>query len=312
VSQLEIDDTKGVFGDTHILSSVAMIAEAAKLADSGSAAVLGCGRCGEIPIRILNQSFDVVDLIDIDEAALAAIVEQCKQWNDARHVYRFHYADLTGLITTLQHHSSELVSTAVNPLQCLEQLGMLLESTPAVFWTPSHKQRYALLICSTVLTQLQAVVRESVEKVYLERFPKYATALSKHEPWRRSAWNFARNLEDAFISHLGTMIKPGGIIFLSATVHVAWLTQIDEQSVATKGSWIATRTARLADYLQPSDSILAERAWNWLRQEREGSYWGRLYGVQAIIYQTKRTDKYTKRGTGQIRNPPSCQTGNVR
>jgi hypothetical protein len=287
VSQLAIENTKSGSGDTHILSSVAMIVEATKLADSGSVAVLGCGRCGEIPIRMLNETFDVVDLIDIDEAALAVIVEQCKEWNDARHAYQFHCADLTGLITTLQQHSHELVSKAGNPLQCLEQLGLLLESTPTVFWAPSRKQRYALLICSTVLTQLQAVVRESVEKVYLERFPEYAVALSKHEPWRWSAWNFARNLEDAFISHLGTMIKPGGIIFLSATVHVAWLTQIDEQSVATKGSWIATRTPRLADYLLPSDSILAERAWNWLRQEREGSYWGRLYGVQAIIYQTK-------------------------
>ena len=70
------DSSIEVAADTHFLSSIAMIAEAAALAGKGAAAVLGCGRCGEIPIQQLIQTFDVVDLVDIDADALAAVRER--------------------------------------------------------------------------------------------------------------------------------------------------------------------------------------------------------------------------------------------
>ena len=270
--------------DTHNLSSVAMIAEALTLADSGNAAVLGCGRCTEIPIRLLNEKFDRVDLIDLDGDALSVVNEQCRQWNDEKNVYQFHCADLTGLIETVKRRAGKLVADAIDPVECLEQLGELLESTVPEFWVPPHKQRYDLLICATVLTQLQALVRESVEKVYFERYSEHAPALLKHRPWCESVWRFARNLEESFFEHLGALVKPQGIVYLSATVHVSWLTQRDQRSVSAEGRWIATRTSRLADYLRPNNSIIEERHWNWLREGREGDFWGRLYGIQAIIY----------------------------
>jgi hypothetical protein len=106
----------------------------------------------------------------------------------------------------------------------------------------------------------------------------------KHKSWYKSVWNFARNLEDGFIKHLGTLLKPQGIVYLSETVHVSWLTQLDEQSVSTEGRWITLRTSRLTDYLCPSDTIIKEQHWDWLREDKEGDFWGRLYGVQAVIY----------------------------
>jgi len=273
-----------IAAETHLFSSVGMIKEALRLADSGSVAVLGCGRCTEIPLRLLNENFDRVDLIDTDSDALDFVRAECKRWNDARSGYRFHRADLTGMIATVERRACELVANTVDPIECLEQLGLLLESTGPKFWTPPRRQRYDFLVCSTVLTQLQALVRESVEKIYLGRFPESEPAMLRHKSWCDSAWNFARNLEDGFIEHLGTLIKPQGIVYLSETVHVSWLTQLDEQSVSTEGSWITIRTSRLADYLRPSDTIIHEQRWDWLREEREGDFWGRLYGVQALIY----------------------------
>ena len=284
MSQLVTAGPVDVDADAHVFSSVTMMTEASALAGSGSAVVLGCGRCGEIPIRLLNQTFDVVDLVDIDGDALAVVDEQCNQWNDEKNVCQFHCADLTGMIARVERRASELVANAVDPIECLEQLGVLLESTAPEFWAPPRRQRYDFLVCSMVLTQLQALVRESVEKNYLKRFPEYAPAMLKHKSWCDSAWNFARNLEDGFIEHLGTLIKPQGIVYLSETVHVSWLTQLDEQSVSTEGSWITIRTSRLADYLRPSDTIIKEQHWDWLREEREGDFWGRLYGVQAVVY----------------------------
>ena len=279
-----------IAAETHLLASVCMIKEALALADPGSVAVLGCGRCAEIPIRLLNEKFDRVDLIDIDDAALDFVRAKCREWNDEKNAYRFHCADLTGMLATVVQQAVELVQNAVDPIQCLEQLGVLLESTTPEFWEHPQRGGYDFLVCSGVLTQLQAGVRESVEKIYLARFPQSAPVLS--ESWSASVWNFARNLEDGFIKHLGKLTKPHGIVYLSETVHVSWLTQLDEQSVSTEGSWIATRTSRLADYLSPSDTIVNEQHWKWLREDREGKFWGRLYGVQSLIYRVSPQDHH--------------------
>lgn len=278
-----------IAAETHLISSVCMINEAVTLADPGSVVVLGCGRCSEIPIRVLNEKFNKVDLVDVDRAALDFVRAQYEQWNDKKDSFQFHCADLTGMISRVEPRAAELVANAVAPLECLEQLGVLLESTAPEFWAPLNSRRYDLVICSMVLTQLQALVRESVEKIYHGRFPEYEPAVLTHKPWRESLWNFARNLEDGFIEHLRTLINPQGVIYLSETVHVSWLTQLDEHSVSTPGRWITLRTSRLADYLRPSDTILAEKRWDWLREEREGNFWGRLYGVQAVIYRISTT-----------------------
>ena len=273
-----------VAAETHFLSSADMIKEALLLADSRSVAVLGCGRCAEIPIRLLNEKFDRVDLIDIDADALNFVRAKCKQWNDGKNGFRFHHADLTGMIATVERRAAQLVANSADPHECLEQLGNLLTSTPKKFWRPPGRRRYDFLVCSLVLTQLQALVRESVEKIYLGRFPEHAAELTEHKSWRASIWNLARDLEDGFVEHISTLTKPQGIVYLSETVRVSWLTQLDDQSVSTEGSWITLRTARLADYLRPRDTIIKEQRWHWLREGIEGNFWGRLYAVQAVLY----------------------------
>lgn len=160
-----------IAAETHLFSSVGMIKEALVLADSDSVAVLGCGRCTEIPIRLLNEKFDRVDLIDIDGEALNFVRAEYKQWNDQKNAFQFHCADLTGMIARIEHRASELVEKAVDPVACLEQLGVLFESTAPEFWAPPRGERYDLLVCSMVLTQLQALVREIVERFSLGSSP---------------------------------------------------------------------------------------------------------------------------------------------
>ena len=269
------------------MSTATLVAEAAQAAQPGRAAVLGCGTCTEIPIRLLNQRFRRVDLVDCDARALDIVRSQCLRWADSKHSYVFHPADLTGLTAQIERGAQELVAEASDPGRCLRSLGELLDSTRPRFWTPSDGEQYSLVVCATVLTQLQAGVREMVEALFLDRFPGMF-ALFSDAAWQERVWNFARSLEDAFIDHLDALTAPRGIVCLSATVHVSWLTALDDRTLTTEGSWIATRTSRLADYLRPWHDILTTGQWEWFREEREGPYWGRLYGVQAVIYRPSR------------------------
>ena len=276
--------TASIIEDTHILSSLEMIAEAAILAGSGCAAVLGCGACTEIPIRQLGERFNRVDLVDLDSARLKVAGAQCRQWKETKATFAFYHADLTGLISQLEPLAHDIAASAATPSACLDDFGQLLTSTTPSFWRSPDEQTYSLVVCSAILTQLQATVRRQLENIFSQRFPAARSELSAYEPWRKSLWNFARRLEETFIDHLEPLSAPGAIVYLSDTVQVCWLVQSGIQTFTTEGTWIATRTSRLADYLRPWNRIIAQRQWSWFRREQEGVYWGRLYGVQAIVY----------------------------
>ena len=66
-------------------------------------------------------------------------------------------------------------------------------------------------------------------------------------------------------------------------MHVSWLTQADPMTLTTPGAWVATETSRLEDYLDERFDVRLRDHWNWFRQAREGDFWGRLYGVQALV-----------------------------
>lgn len=276
--------------DKHISSSVAMILEAAGFAAPGSAALLGCGKCGEIPLRQLAKAFAHLDLVDLNRSALEAVLRQSRRWDDAQ--YHFHQADLTGLISPLQAKAHEIAAGSIEPPSCLDRFCGLLDSTVPDFWKPPTDEPYQLVVCSLVMTQLQAGVRKGMERAFVERFPEHASELTSYPRWRSSIRDFARRLEHAFILHLGSLCSAKGVIYLSDTVHVCWLIHSASEAFTTEGAWIATLTSRLRDYLCSSDEVMAERRWNWIRKKAEGPYWGRLYGVQALTYRRGRAGSY--------------------
>jgi hypothetical protein len=270
----------------HRRQTEALVRAAAERAGGGRAAILGCGACAGVPLEELATAFDVIDLVDLDAAVLEEL--RARVGADARvgRVAHVHHADLTGLSLALGPAARRLAARTPDPLLCLDALGRLLTSMPPRFWAPADGGRYSLVICAAVLTQLQASARRVVEAAYLRRWARFAFALSTHEGWRRSVWRFARGLEAAFLDHVSALLAPGGVVCLSDTVHVWWLREREDGALAPAGAWVATRSDRLTDYLRPSDRVLGEAAWPWVRCRREGAYWGRLYGCQAVLYQT--------------------------
>jgi len=268
----------------HARSSAALIESAARRAGSGGAAVLGCGDCTELAVEDLAASFERLDLVDVNDAALGVVSDRIEADDVLRRVVRIHHADLTGLVARLAPAVRSIIANARDPLACLEDLGTLLTATAPSFWTPPEPGRYTLVVCAGVLTQLQATARQVVEAMYVGAFPEFAFALTTHQAWRRSAWRFARTLEAQFIEYLDTLGRPGTIVYLADTVHACWLVECGPETFRTEGAWVATQSARLRDYLPPWHEVLVEDAWPWIVRRRQGQYWGRLYGQQALIY----------------------------
>lgn len=271
----------------HVARSQALIGAAAdRAADpAGAAAVLGCGRATEIPLERL-RGFARVDLVDLDGAALDHVRARSggeAETGPGRSRFEYHRVDLTGLVEPLAARAAELVGAAAEAARAAEALAALLDGAEPRWWRPPGGGRYRLVVCSGVLTQLQAGVRAGVEAAWRERFGDPAV-LAASPVWRAAALALARRLEDGFVRHLDELAGPGGVVYLADTVHVSWLVAIDARTVGTSGAWLATRTDTLADHLAPGAAVIAEERWPWFRPGAEGPYWGRLYGVQAVIY----------------------------
>lgn len=273
---------------THVTSSIAMVVDAATAAGSGYAAVLGCGRCTEIPVRYLSTMFKRVDLVDVDSDALKSVETQFREWGQAKNSCILYHSDLTGLIPEIESNARDIAAKASGPLPCLDRLGELLVSATPSFWRPRNNEKYNLVICSAILTQLQATVRNRIESIFLYSYGGYAFLLSSHEQWRRHIWNFSRQLEDGFVTHLKTLTVPEAIIYISDTVRVCFVKRISEDLFSTEGSWIALKTNRLADYFDSSYKIIKETSWTWFLPKIENNSDGRLYEVQALVLRSIR------------------------
>jgi SAM-dependent methyltransferase len=272
--------------DAHVLASASAISEAARLAGGGSAALLGCGRCGEIPLLELTTRFRSIDLVDVENSALEVVAARCRNWNGVR--WRFFKADLTGLIERLRRKGQEIAAAATDWRTCLDSYCELLDGCTVEFWTPPENQRFDLVVCSAVLTQLQTGPRKALQDAARQAFPHDAGAMTAHEAWRNAIWRFARTLEERFVGHLETLCSDRGVIYLADTVHVCWVEEREPAQFRTEGAWVATRTSHLKDYLHASNEVLFERRWRWMRWQPEGRYAGRLYGVQAVAYRPSR------------------------
>lgn len=274
--------------ETHFMQSTSLINRAAELADKRSALILGCGLCTEIPLKTLLHRFESVDLLDIDKWALQEISQQGRKWPTPLDPKRVHHADITGLVVSAEHYANTIAQGSKDPFNFLVKCAEWLNYACPEFWRPDQGKHFDLVIVSTVLTQLQALVRERIESVFSQYFPLAIQTIHNFIPWRTAIWQFARRLEHLFIRHLATLVKPEGVIYLSATVHVSWLTQCSANTFFAEGKWIATETNCLRDYLDQEEHVLQENCWDWIRPGNEGGYWGRLYGVQALIYQPQR------------------------
>lgn len=267
----------------YIEESAKWIQMAASVTAGGCAAILGCGNCQEIPLSCLEQTFQHVDFVDIDERAIHVLRDKMTGYRARHDVFQVHHADLTGVSPKLEAAAREVVGEASDPHRCLGELAELLVSASPLFWSAPGGTCYDLVVCSSVLTQLQARVRSVVEAAFLERFQAFAFALRSQEQWRRCAWQFARNLEHGFVDHLRRLAGPNGVIYLSDTIQVWWLKQVGPKEFESPGYWLTTESSRLRDYLPPWVEILAEGGWPWILERTEGPYWGRLYGCQALI-----------------------------
>src|SRR3990170_1997316 len=165
----------------HIRSSRRFILDAADATGQTSILILGCGRCAEIPVDSLGQRFSRLLFVDADVDALTAVAAR---YADHRARYEYHQADLTGMIGWIRDEARRIALRDVTPELMIEQLADRVLSHAPELWSPPSGERFDLVVCSGVLTQLQAKVRAAADQAFGEKFPGQTRLLQSHRAWR--------------------------------------------------------------------------------------------------------------------------------
>lgn len=271
----------------HVSMSHSLITDTYRLTDQKRVLILGCGRCREIPIEKLVDSA-CIDLIDIDGDALQKVRDDLTSTGINLKGVSFLNEDITGSIASLSEETDKLLKTSSDSHKSLTILTDLIDNARTVFWTPTAKYPYTLILCSLLLTQLQAFILSRLEGIFLEHFPKSRDILYAHQDWIKAKFRFARRLENGFVAHLRSLAATEAMIYVSDTVRVCFTKRISNELFSTEGSWLALKTSSLADYFDASYKIIKETSWPLFLPKIENNSDGRLYEVQALVLRLTR------------------------
>ncbi len=273
----------------HGFRSRAAVTEALETAAPRRVVVLGCGDGETLPLAPLLETAEVIDFVDYDAEELTRLSETLDPATPDDLAVGVHEVDLTGCIDEVRRWADDILTGEGDADSCLDEMILRLADTRPRFWAPETGERYDLVVCANVLTQLAVPVMAAVDAAWQGRFPGLTSNPGTRDRWNRAMWTFTRNLENAFIGHLDDLAEPGGSIYLSATVHVHGVDRGADGRPQIGGAWIMTATPRLRDYLRPWHRVDSESQWEWWLEQPTSPVWGRLYRVQAVTYRTPST-----------------------
>jgi hypothetical protein len=267
----------------HAQRSRAFITEAAaRVERPGLAVVLGAGQAFDLPLVELATRFERLVLVDIDEAALGAVVRGVFKDPGLRAKVEPRALDLTGVNGALVRAIDEIVGAAAGAAELEQRLGRLARSYrlpggPALL---APGERADLLVSAVVLSQIAWPQRTYAARRYAERFgPPLASALAR---WNAPWWELELRLQQ---DHLNALTAQAGRAVLTCDV-VSLPTARDaagaERPTGRRifGLGVEELGQRIPRFL----SIEAQAAWPWARYQpdRRGGEGARME-VEAMV-----------------------------
>jgi hypothetical protein len=259
-----------------------MILQAAELVVPGKALVLGAGGCEEIPLAELVARFSSVTLNDIDEAKLRQALCVRDMDTSARAKVDLQIADLSGVTGPAIARIEEVVAANARSTDAIGAMARVLDEQPPGEFPIAG--RFELVVASCVLSQLHFRLAQEAAGRFKARFPDCADELDQSDVWKHAVYRLARRMEERLVDEMRGLVADGGLVYLSETVQVCYITLTPDGRWQTEGTFRMLRTQDLADYVQGRLQVLLRGRWEWIVSPPiEAGQTGRLYDVQALV-----------------------------
>jgi hypothetical protein len=230
----------------------------------------------------LAARFAEVTLNDIEQKLLDAAFSSPDIHAQDRRKIRLHAADLSGMTVVALEGIETAVASSTDVPAAIEAMAAALETAqPNPFPIAGS---FDLLVASCLLSQLHfALVHEATLR-FEARFPGQVAMLQQSDRWKNALYKTARRMEDKFIDDLATIMAPGGLVYLSESVQMCYVTLAAGSQWQSEGTYRMLRTTDLADYVGRRFTIVERARWEWVvSPPMNPGETGRLYDVQALV-----------------------------
>ncbi len=208
-AELEYED----YWRPHIENSRRGIREAAGLVSkTGTALVLGAGKCREIPLEELTRKFDRVVLVDLDAPSMRDAVATLPE--PLRPKVEIRVSDVTSFAEPLMEATSRIVERAQSADEAFSELGSLYRDIEALQRFP-ELPRADLVVSSLVLSELARYPSTYTAQLVKEKFDADLSEWSGYgELWR----NLRTFASQDHAETLARLSRPGGVAYFADTV----------------------------------------------------------------------------------------------
>ncbi len=236
-AELEYED----YWRPHIENSRRGIREAAGLVSkTGTALVLGAGKCREIPLEELTRKFDRVVLVDLDAPSMRDAVATLPEL--LRPKVEIRVSDVTSFAQPLMEATSRIVEGAQSADEAFTQLGSLYREIATLRRLP-ELPRADLVISSLVLSELARYPSTYAAQLVKEKFDANLSEWSGYGELWRNLRTFASKDHAEMLARLS---PPGGVIYFADTVaRGPDVGKVDREEKRSALNVIAGRFARL-------------------------------------------------------------------
>lgn len=277
--------------DQQVAKSREMIVLAAGRVAPGRAAVLGAGRCSEIPLAELVRRFERVVVNDREPLARGEILQAAGIAAREAGNIDWQVGDLTGLVAPLTTAWSQALAAAADVAAGAEAVYQALKITEP---QPMPRELAALapfdlVVASCMLSQLHNAALATAVRLFDERFPGQAEQFRTSQATAAAFFELARQVEARFIDQLAGLVTPQGRIYLSETVQVCFIEPAGPAHWSTEGTLRMLRTINLADYLDQRFTVERSDRWPWLIETQPPGR-SRLFDVQGLIVGLKKSE----------------------
>ena len=282
----------------HVPRSLDLILQAAVTVPGGRAVVLGAGECAEIPLKALAIRFDEVMLVDTNQQLLEKAVADAELDDTQRAKVQVRVQDLTGTTRSLLEKVESALSAAADAEGAIDAISALLAHEPIVGLLPADGKeinaalpgKFNLVVASCVLSQLHIELLLQAGEAFERRFPDQREQLQTDDRWRAALTGIARRMETRFIDDLAALTAEGGLIYLSESVQMCYITLVADGQWETPGTYRLLRTKDLTDYTDRRFARMGHGRWQWIvAQPTEIGETGQLFDVQALVLRVWRT-----------------------
>lgn len=226
--------------------------------------VIGAGPCYDIPLLELAETFDEVELFDLNPDALAHAIAELPE--ELASKVKCRAVELTGVLpNVLFRAKQELIKAGTRSQRAINKVVNILKAQRMGFGELAPIQA-DLIVSTMILSQLPTALL-LIDQWFRGRFHQ---SIMNDEKWIEAVTSFQESIQNAHVDALFS--KKDAVVVLATDFGITSKPEEADFSSLQKDHGLTVRPATMQKITEPLASFDIERTWIWHRNDSPPTY----------------------------------------